>query len=150
MQMAQFLLLGLVCGVSATVTKTVIATSDAPGAIGPYSQAIKVASNGAEMVYVSGQIGLFPNGTMVAGGIQAETQQAMTNIRNILTAAGSSTDDIVECTCLLADLGEYDAFNTIYAKFFSSAPPSRAAFQVVALPKSARTEIKCTAAVQHA
>ena len=148
--MKQIVLLGLVAAATATVTKTVIATDDAPGAIGPYSQAIKVNSNGAEMVYVSGQIGLFPNGTLATGGIVNEATQAMTNIRAILTKAGSSMDDIVECTCLLADLGEYAAFNTVYAKFFNVAPPARAAFQVVELPKSARTEIKCSAAIQSA
>jgi len=128
--------------------KTVIATKDAPAAIGPYSQAILVRPPGKTeggMAYVAGQIGLFPNGTVAPGGIKAEAQQAMSNIRAILKAASLVMDDIVECSCLLADLDEYADFNSVYATFFAEAPPARAAFQVVRLPKDVRCEVKCTA-----
>ena len=72
----------------------------------------------------------------------------MTTIQNILSAAGASFDDVVECTCLMADLAEYDDFNSVYAKFFKDGPPARAAFQVVELPKGARAEVKCSAIKQ--
>eukprot|EP00756_Hemistasia_phaeocysticola_P065112 Hpha_TRINITY_DN8310_c0_g1::TRINITY_DN8310_c0_g1_i1::g.154276::m.154276 len=141
-------LLATVAVAAALQQKTVISTKDAPAAIGPYSQAILVRESGKAtggMVYVAGQIGMFANGTLAPGGIKAEAQQAMTNIQAILKAAHCTMDDIVECSCLLADLDEYSDFNGVYATFFNEAPPARAAFQVVRLPKDARTEIKCTA-----
>ena len=101
------------------------------------------------MIYVSGEIGIVPKtGKLVEGGIKPETQQLMTTIQNILSAAGASFDDVVECTCLMADLAEYDDFNSVYAKFFKDGPPARAAFQVVELPKGARAEVKCSAIKQ--
>ena len=119
----------------------------APGAIGPYSQAIKVEFNSGEIeIHAAGQIGLDPKtGKLAPGGITNETARAMTNVANIMKAGGASMADVTECTVLLADLSEYAAFNVEYAKLFPIDPPARAAFQVVALPKGARAEVKCTA-----
>ena len=100
------------------------------------------------MVHVAGQIGLTPgdSGSLVAGGIKNETAQLMENIRNILSEANSSFDDGLECTVLMADLAnEYDDFNSVYSTYFADAPPARAAFEVAALPKNARAEVKCSA-----
>ena len=136
---------------SAATRKTIVNTADAPAALGPYSQAIVIddPENGVGMIYVSGEIGIIPStGELVEGGIKPETQQLMTTIGNILKAAGATFDDVVECTCLMADLGEYDDFNSVYSTFYSDAPPARAAFQVVALPKGARAEVKCSA-IKH-
>ena len=133
----------------AKVTRKVISTPDAPPAIGPYSQGIIVGFGSGDegMTYVAGQIGMLVNGTLVPGGIGPETHQLMKNIGNILHAAGSSFEDVVECHCMLADIKEYAAFNAEYAKSFASSAgaPVRAAYEVSALPKGARAEVKCTA-----
>ena len=99
------------------------------------------------MLYISGEIGIIPGtGNMIAGGIKPETRQLMENINAILMVVNSSMDDIVECTCLMADLKEYDDFNSVYETYFkANAAPSRAAFSVVQLPKDARAEVKCSA-----
>ena len=136
---------------SAKLTKTVISTPDAPGALGPYSQGIMMTNdNGEAVIYAAGQIGLDPKtGSLVEGGIETETKQLMENIKAILSAAGATMEDILECNCLMADLAEYDAFNKVYALYFDEEEaPARAAFQVVLLPKGARAEVKCTAHFQ--
>jgi len=140
------MLLAILAIVNGKVTRTVISTPDAPPAIGPYSQGIVVSfSSGEGMVYVAGQIGMEPDGTLVGGGVTNETVQLMSNIGAILAAAGSSFEEVIECHCMLADLAEYSEFNAEYAKSFDEAPPVRAAYQVTALPKGARAEVKCTA-----
>lgn len=123
--------------------RQVIATTDAPKAIGPYSQAIVAG----DLVFVAGQIGLDPGPrTLVPGGLEAEARQAMTNIGAILTAAGCTFADLVQVQVFLADIGDYDAFNAVYASFFIDVvPPARAALQVAALPRGARVEILATA-----
>ena len=146
----QTLSLALIAAVaaSAATRKSIVSTDDAPAALGPYSQAVVIddPENGAGMIYVSGEIGIVPGtGKLVEGGIKPETQQLMTTIGAILKAAGASFDDVTDCTCLMADLDEYDDFNSVYETFFSDLPPARAAFQVVALPKGARAEVKCNA-----
>ena len=100
------------------------------------------------MVQAAGQIGLDPKtGELVPGGITNQTHQVMQNIKAIMTAAGAKMSEIVECTVLMADISEYAALNEVYASYFeASNAPARAAFQVAALPKDARTEIKCSAA----
>ena len=133
---------------AAAAERKIISTPNAPGAIGPYSQAVMMTtSGGPASVYVAGQIGLDPaTGEMVTGGITNETRRAMENVKAILTAAGANITDVAECTVLLADFAEYAAFNEVYATYFEAdAAPARAAYQVVALPKNARTEVKCTA-----
>ena len=120
-----------------------IATDAAPAAIGPYSQAVRVGNT----VYCAGQIGFDPaTGEVVAGGIEAETRQALTNLQHVLDAAGFTLADAVQVQVFLADLGDYQAMNTVYAEFFPDAAPARAAFQVARLPRDARVEIMLTAA----
>ena len=117
--------------------------------LSPLPQAIAIdLRSGERHIHAAGQIGLDPaTGELVPGGIANESKRAMTNVANIMKAARASMDDVTECTVLLADLGEYGAFNTEYAKWFADEPPARAAFQVVMLPKGARTEVKCAASI---
>ena len=124
-------------------SRRVIATGEAPVAIGPYSQAIVAG----DLVFVAGQIGLDPGPrTLVPGGLEAEAQQAMTNVRAILAAAGCTLGDLVQVQVFLADIRDYEAFNVVYATFFDGiAPPARAALLVAALPLGARVEILATA-----
>ena len=141
-------LFALALGITDAAKRSVISTPDAPAAIGPYSQAIAIDYTGGRHIHAAGQIGLDPaTGELVPGGIANESQRAMTNVQNIMKKGGASMDNVTECTVLLADLGEYAAFNDVYAKFFKDEPPARAAFQVVALPKGARTEVKCAASI---
>lgn len=110
--------------------------------LAPYSPAISSAG----LVFLSGQIGLLPGTTeLVAGGIAAETQQSLDNVRTILGAAGLTPADVVRCTVFLVDIDEYAAMNTVYGRFFDTAPPARSAVAVAALPLGARVEIECTA-----
>ena len=102
--------------------RRVISTDKAPPAIGPYSQAI--VANG--VVYCSGQIGMTPDGELVEGGVEAETRQAMTNLGAVLDAAGSSFEQVVQCSLFLADMNDFARVNEIYASFFGEAPPARA------------------------
>ena len=122
--------------------KTVISTENAPQAIGPYSQAIE--ANG--MLFISGQIPLDPQtGKIVEGGIEEQTEQVMKNIGAILTAAGYSFAQVVKSTCLLADMKYFADMNRVYARYYPSAPPARAAFAVKELPMQALVEIETIA-----
>ncbi|MCC6291593.1 MAG: RidA family protein [Bryobacterales bacterium] len=124
--------------------KRIVATSAAPAAIGPYSQA--VVHNG--LVYVSGQIPLNPaTGQVVAGDVAAQTAQVMDNLRAILEASGASLDSVLKTTVFLADLGEFAAMNEVYGRYFAANPPARATVQAARLPRDARLEIDCVAAV---
>mmetsp|Transcript_15493 Transcript_15493/g.40008 ORF Transcript_15493/g.40008 Transcript_15493/m.40008 type:complete len:147 (+) Transcript_15493:95-535(+) len=142
------LLLVSIVGAAAAINKTVISTDDAPAAIGPYSQGIMITmASGEHMVHAAGQVGVDPStGILVPGGIKAESKQVMENIKAIMGKAGAGMSDILECTCLMADLNEYSDFNSVYAEYFDNAPPARAAVEVSALPLSARVEVKCSAA----
>jgi len=145
-----FFLLGVLSAVSG-LRRGVISTPDAPAAIGPYSQAITLHfASGETLVQAAGQIGLDPaTGSLVGGGIKEETTRAMENIKAIMTAAGATMDEIVECTVLMTDLGDYAALNEIYADYFDEDnAPARAAFQVEKLPANATAEIKCSAAIE--
>ncbi|MCQ2374725.1 MAG: RidA family protein [Salinivirgaceae bacterium] len=123
--------------------KKVIATSNAPAAIGPYSQAIE--TNG--FVFVSGQIPIVPQtGNLVDGGIEQQTEQVLKNIAAILEAAGLSLANVVKTTVLLKSINDFAAMNAIYAKFFTNEAPARAAYEVVNLPKGALIEIEAIAA----
>ena len=120
----------------------VIATDDAPKAIGPYSQAIEVHG----VVYLSGQIPLDPKtGQLVEGDIGAQTERVMENLGAILTAAGLGFEDVVRATIFLADLADFAKVNEVYGKRFPRNPPARATVQVAALPKGARVEIDAIA-----
>lgn len=122
--------------------RRVIATEAAPEAIGPYSQAIQVGTT----VYCSGQIGIDPKtDSLVAGGIETETRQALDNLQAVLQAAGFSLDDVVRAQVFLADLDDYPAMNAAYSTYFEDAPPARAAVQAARIPAGARVEIMVTA-----
>jgi len=123
--------------------KRIIQTSNAPAAIGPYSQAVEVGGT----LYISGQIPLDP-ATMkvVDGGIQEQTTQVLKNIGAILNEAGYDYTDVVKSTCLLSDMANFKAMNEIYAKYYSDSPPARAAFAVKELPLGVLIEIETIAA----
>ncbi|MBQ1628504.1 MAG: RidA family protein [Treponema sp.] len=121
----------------------IIETKSAPAAIGPYSQAI--IANG--FVYTSGQISLNPQtGSIEADGIEAQSEQAIKNLGEILKAAGSDFSRVVKTTCFLADIKDFAAFNAVYEKYFISKP-ARSCFQVAAIPKNALVEIEAVAVV---
>ncbi len=129
------------CG-NPSVEREIIATDNAPAAIGPYSQAVKMGNT----VYLAGQIAIDPaTGNIVAGGIEAETHQVMANIKAVLTEAGFDLSNVVQVQAYLADLEEYGPFNQVYATYFMNAPPARAVVEVTRLPKDVRVEIMVTA-----
>ena len=122
--------------------KRIIETRSAPGAVGPYSQAVE--ANG--MLFVSGQIPLDPEtGHIVDGGIREQTTQVLENIGAILTAAGYSFADVVKSTCLLSDMGNFKAMNETYARYYPREQPARAAFAVKELPMGVMIEIETIA-----
>ena len=125
---------------------TVVSTTSAPAAVGPYSQAVSTGGAGST-VYVSGQVPLDPaTGALVDGGIQAQAERVLTNIGEILGAAGLGYADVVKTTVLLADIADFKAVNEVYARFFTAPVlPARAAFAVAALPLGARVEIEAIA-----
>ena len=118
-----------------------VATSDAPQAIGPYSQAISFD----KLVFCSGQIPLRPDGTLEEGDVAAQTRQVLTNLQAVLTAAGSSLDNVVKTTVFLTDMGDFAAMNSVYAEFFHDTPPARSTIQVARLPRDVRVEIEAIA-----
>ena len=125
--------------------KNAIHTEQAPAAIGPYSQAIKVGNT----IYVSGQIPIDPERGVFAGeDIKTQTRQSLTNISHILEEAGASMADVVKTTVLLKDIEEFTAMNEVYGEFFEEPYPARAAFAAAALPKGARVEIEAVAVVK--
>jgi 2-iminobutanoate/2-iminopropanoate deaminase len=122
--------------------RTVVTTDQAPKAIGPYSVAIKAGP----FVFTSGQLGLDPaSGALVDGGVEAETRQALTNLRHVLEAAGSSLSLVVKTTVFLRDINDFARMNAIYGEFFTQDPPARSAVQVAALPKGGAVEIEAVA-----
>ncbi len=124
------------------MTKQIISTDKAPKAIGPYSVAVKIDG----LIYTSGQIGLDPaTGELVPGGIEAETRQALTNIRNVLEAAGSDLDHVVKTLVFLQEMSDFARMNAIYAEFFPVNPPARSTVAVAGLPKGASVEIEVVA-----
>ena len=121
-----------------------INTSNAPAAIGPYSQAI---DSGAGLIFVSGQLPIDPaTGAFPEGGIQAQTRQSLTNAKAILEAAGLGMAQVVKTTVFLADMGDFAAMNEIYAQFFGEPYHARSAVAVKTLPKGALVEVECIAA----
>lgn len=122
--------------------KRIISTTAAPGAIGPYSQAVE--ANGT--LYISGQVAIDPaTGKMVEGGITEQTTRVLANIKAILLAAGYSLDNVVKSTCLLSDMSDFKAMNEVYAQYYTSDQPARAAFAVKGLPLGALIEIETIA-----
>ena len=129
-----------------------ISTPSAPGAIGPYSQAITVPRQGpgqaGDLLFLSGQIPLDPaTGHLVPGGIEAQTRQVFTNIQAILAAAGATFDHVVSATVYVADMNDFAKVNEIYATYFSAPAPARATVQVARLPKESLVEIQVIAAI---
>lgn len=140
---AMLMTLALAVGAQSPAKKP-IATDEAPKAIGPYSQAI--VANG--FVFAAGQIGSDPKtGTLVEGGIEAETEQALKNIEAVLNAAGSSMKDVVKATVFLADMNDFAKMNAIYGKWMGEPYPARSTVQVARLPRDARIEIEVVAIV---
>lgn len=121
--------------------KKVIHTENAPKAIGPYSQAIE--NNG--ILYISGQVPVNPQTGKIPEGIEAQTEQVMQNISAILTEAGYTFADVVKSTCLLSDMANFKAMNDVYAKYYPTEAPARAAFAVKELPLGALVEIETIA-----
>ncbi len=122
--------------------KKVLATTKAPAAIGPYSQAIRAD----KFVFVSGQIPIDPaTGEFAGDDIAAQTRQSLTNIQNILASEGLTMANVVKTTVLLKNIADFGAMNEVYASFFESDCPARAAFEVAALPKAALVEIEAIA-----
>lgn len=121
--------------------KKVIATENAPKAVGPYSQAI--AANG--ILYISGQIPVVPADSSVPEGIADQTRQSLKNIGAILAEAGMDYDNVVKTTVLLDDIANFKAMNDVYAEFFTGDKPARACYQVAALPMGVKVEIEAVA-----
>ena len=123
--------------------KEVIATTNAPGAIGPYSQATKAGS----LVFVSGQLPIDPATGVMPEDVAAQTKQSLTNGKAIVEAAGGSMADVVKTTVFLADMNDFAAFNAEYAKSFGEVRPARSAVAVEKLPKGALVEVEVIAEV---
>jgi 2-iminobutanoate/2-iminopropanoate deaminase len=122
----------------------IISTKAAPQAIGPYSQAVR----SGDLVFCAGALGISPqSGELVGGGIESETQQALTNLGHILESAGSSLRLVLKTTVFLRQIGDFARMNAVYATFFPSNPPARTTVQVAALPKNAAVEIEAVARV---
>ncbi len=124
--------------------KEIVSTDKAPGAIGPYSQAIKAAG----MLFCSGQIPIDPaTGEFVPGGASEQTEQVFKNLVAVLKAGGASREVVVKTTVFLADVADFAALHDVYAKYFDSNKPARATVQAAGLPRGARVEIECIALV---
>ena len=124
------------------MTRRAVSTASAPSAVGPYSQAIATD----DLVFGSGQVGLDPaTGTLVEGGLEAQTERALANLAAVLDAAGCTFADVVKTTCFLIDINDFTAFNAIYGRFMPDPPPARSTFAVAALPKAASVEIEAIA-----
>jgi len=126
------------------IVKEIISTENAPGAIGPYSQAVKTGN----MVFCSGQIPIDTNtGEFVSNDVAEQTRQVLKNLNAVLEAAGTDLNNVVKTTVFLADMNDFTAMNEVYAEFFSSNKPARATVQAARLPRDARVEIDCIAVV---
>jgi 2-iminobutanoate/2-iminopropanoate deaminase len=126
--------------------KEIIKTEKAPKAIGPYSAGVKTE----QFIYTAGQLGIVPEtGNIIDGGVESETRQSLTNIKNILEEGGSSLNWVVKTTVFLRDMNDFSLMNSIYAEFFLDAPPARSTVQVAALPKGAAVEIEAIALVER-
>ena len=123
-------------------TRTIVSTDKAPGAIGPYSQAVKTDT----LVFVSGQLGLDPaSGNLINSDIKAETRQALENLKHILRAAGSGLEKVVKTTLFIKEMDDFPVINEVYAEFFPNDPPARACVEVARLPKDGHFEVEAVA-----
>ncbi|UCH60860.1 MAG: RidA family protein [Anaerolineales bacterium] len=126
--------------------KKVIKSSKAPKALGPYS----VANRAGNFIFCAGQLGLDPDtGNLVSGGVEAETNQALMNLTNVLEEAGSSMEKVVKTTVFLRDMDDFSKMNAVYAQYFAADFPARSTVQVAALPKNAAVEIELIAVVSE-
>lgn len=125
------------------MTRTVIATPHAPGAVGPYSQAIRSGN----LVFTAGQIGLDPATGKLVEGLENQAEQVLANLSAVLAAAGSSLDQAVKTTIFLADMADFAQVNAIYGRAFSVTPPARSTIQAAGLPLGALVEIEVIALV---
>lgn len=124
--------------------REVILADRAPAPIGPYSVAVRAGN----LLFASGQVGIDPrNGDLVPGGIEAETRQALANLKSVLEAGGTSPANVLKTTVFLKDMGEFARMNAVYAEFFPHDPPARSTVAVAGLPKGARVEIEAVAAM---
>jgi 2-iminobutanoate/2-iminopropanoate deaminase len=118
--------------------KKILATDNAPQAIGPYSQAIQYG----DFLFVSGQIAIDPKtGNIIEGDIEAQTEQVLKNISAIIAAAGMSLQNTVKCTCFLKDMNDFVRFNAVYENYFGENPPARETVEVARLPKDVLVEV---------
>lgn len=123
--------------------KKIIATRNAPAAIGPYSQATEAGG----LIFVSGQLPMDPStGSMAPAEIKAQTEAVLKNLEGILRAEGLTLENVLKTTVFMADLGQFAQMNEVYARFFPANPPARATVEVKALPKAALVEIEAVAA----
>jgi 2-iminobutanoate/2-iminopropanoate deaminase len=128
--------------------RTIVNTAEAPAAIGPYSQAVVVATGGAKLVFCSGQIAIDPvTNQMMLGDVSQQAERVMMNLEAVLAEAGATFAHVVKTTIFLADMLDFSVVNEIYGKRFTSAPPARATVQAAGLPKGARVEVDCIAVV---
>ena len=126
--------------------KQIVVTEKAPKAIGPYS----VGTRFENLVFTAGQLGIDPqSGKMVPGGVEAETRQALTNLKSVLEAAGSSLENVLKTTVFLHDINDFARMNAIYAEFFTTNFPARSAVQVAALPAGGAVEIEAVAIINE-
>ena len=126
-------------------TKEIIRSDKAPKAIGPYS----VATRFGNLVFTAGQAGLVPETMELApGGVEAETRQTLTNLKNVLEAAGASLEKALKTTVYLRDMADFAAMNAVYAEFFGQNPPARTTIQAAGLPKGAAVEIDIVACLE--
>ncbi|RLC65438.1 MAG: hypothetical protein DRI48_06695 [Chloroflexi bacterium] len=124
------------------MNKEIIATDNAPAAVGPYSQAVRVG----DLIYTAGQLGILPGTKEFAGSdVEAQTRQALENVKAVVEAGGSCLKHVVKTTVFLQDMGEFGRMNAVYAEFFPQDPPARSAVQVAALPLGGRVEIEAVA-----
>lgn len=122
--------------------RTRISTSDAPAAIGPYSQAIAVG----DFIFCSGQVALDPTtGELGADDVRAQTRRALENLNAVLRAGGATLGDVVKTTVFLVNMGDFAEMNEVYGEFFASEPPARSTIAVAALPRGARVEVEAVA-----
>lgn len=128
------------------MNKKIVSTPKAPGAVGPYSQAVVIEEH--NLIFVSGQIGMNPQTKEIArGGTTEETKQALENMKNILEACGSSLDKVVKTTVFMKDLDDFGLMNEAYSGFFKENPPARSTVEVEGLPKGAKIEIEAIALI---
>ncbi len=126
--------------------REIIATDRAPGAIGPYSQAVRAG----DFVFCSGQIPIDPaTGEFVEGGVREQTHQVLKNLSEVLKAAGSSLKGVIKTTVFVEDMNDFAEMNRVYAEYFTENFPARATVQAARLPKDAKVEIECVALIEQ-